>query len=263
MQQSRYDVRRACHALMVCIGTLLLCQCGAIGRGMHHDVITHGAFARLRIYRPQGPPQHLALLLSGDGGWGAPLEAIAAGLAVRGSLVAGIDTRDWLAVLNRSGSPCIDPGAELAELGHYLKERYAVAPQAPILIGHSAGASLAYVALAQGRPADFAGALTLSFCTDLDLSRPLCPAAALHGAPRAGGVRLLPAGALHGPWIALHGLDDQECPAAEGRQFARGVPGSRFVALPGVGHSYRDPRAWWGAFLSSYDTLAAGTGPAP
>lgn len=259
----RNSWRGTCARLMACIGTLLLCQCGASGRGVHHDVIAYGAFAPLRIYRPQAPPRHLAMLLSGDGGWGAPLEAIAAGLTARGSLVAGIDTREWLAALNRPGSPCIGPGAQLADLGHYLKERYAVAPQAPVLIGHSAGASLAYVALAQGKPADFAGALTLSFCTDLDLKEPLCPAPALRGTPRAAGIRLLPAGALPGPWIALHGLDDQECPASEGLQFAHGVPGSRFVALPGVGHAYRDPGRWWGAFLSSYDTLASGAGPAP
>jgi type IV secretory pathway VirJ component len=249
-------VRGACHALWMCIGVLLLCQCGAPGRGMHHDVIAYGAFARLRIYRPQGPIRHVAVLLSGDGGWGAPLDAIASGLAGRGSLVAGIDTREWLAALNRSGSPCIEAGGALADLGHYLNEHYPVPAQAPVLIGHSAGASLAYVALAQSAPADFAGALTLSFCADLDLARPLCPAGALREGPRAGGVRLRPGGVLPGPWIALHGLEDRECPALEGREFVQGVPGSRFVALPGVGHSYRDAGSWWGAFMSSYDTLA-------
>src|SRR5580704_7915852 len=185
-----WNVRGACHALWMCIGVLLLCQCGAPGRGMHHDVIAYGAFARLRIYRPQGPTRHVAVLLSGDGGWGAPLDAIASGLAGRGSLVAGIDTREWLAALNRSGSPCIEAGGALADLGHYLNEHYPVPAQAPVLIGHSAGASLAYVALAQSAPADFAGALTLSFCADLDLARPLCPAGALREGPRASGVRL-------------------------------------------------------------------------
>jgi acetyl esterase/lipase len=49
-----------------------------------------------------------------------------------------------------------------------------------VLIGHSAGATLAYVALAQARPRTFAGALTLSFCTELDLTRPLCAAPPLR-----------------------------------------------------------------------------------
>jgi type IV secretory pathway VirJ component len=252
-----------CRALMACIGTLLLCQCGASGQGLHHDVIAYGAFARLRVYRPEGPIRHVALLLSGDGGWGAPLDALASALAARGSLVAGIDAREWLVALNRAGPTCVAPGTELADLGRYLKERYAAPAQHPVLIGHSAGASLAYVALAQSRPADFAGALTLSFCTDLDLSPPLCPAAPLQVTPRAGGVRLRPGGAVPGPWIALQGLEDRECPPAEGREFAHGVPGSRFVGLPGVGHSYRDAGRWWGAFMSSYDTLASSAPATP
>jgi type IV secretory pathway VirJ component len=80
------------------------------------------------------------------------MDAVASGLAARGSLVAGIDTREWLAALKRSGAPCVAPGAELADLGHYLRERYPVRAQTPVLIGHSAGASLAYVALAQSQP---------------------------------------------------------------------------------------------------------------
>jgi type IV secretory pathway VirJ component len=258
MQQKRSEVDRTCRALIVCIGALLLCQCSASGRAMHHDVIAYGAFHDLRIYRPQGPIRHLAVLVSGDGGWGAPLDVVSAGLAARGALVAGIDAREWLTTLNRAGAACIDLGAELSDLAHYLGERYGVAAQTPVLIGHSAGASLAYVALAQSHPAEFAGALTLSFCADLDLARRLCPAAPLQATSRAGGVRLLPGGELPGPWIALHGLDDHECPVLEGREFAKGVPGSRFVALPGVGHSYRDAGRWWGDFVASYDTLAAG-----
>lgn len=248
---------RACHALMACIGAVLLSQCGAPGREVHHDVIDYGAFTHLRIYRPEGGVRHLAVLLSGDGGWGAPLDTIAAGLAARGALVAGIDAREWLAALNRADSPCSAPGITLADLGHYLRKHYDLPAQAPVLIGHSAGASLAYVALAQSQPGEFAGALTLSLCADLDLLRPLCPAPPLRDTPRAGGVRLIPGGALPGPWIALQGLEDRECPVAAGREFAQGVPGSRFVVLPGVGHSYRDASRWWGAFMSSYDALAA------
>lgn len=249
-------MRRAYHALLLCIATLLACGCSAFDRATPSEVIAHGAFAHLRIYRPRGPIRHLALVISGDGGWGSPVDAIASGLAARGTLVAGIDAREWLAVLGASGSGCVNPGAELADLSRYLKEQYPVPPEAPLLLGHSAGASLAYVSLAQGQPAQFAGALTLSFCADLDLARPLCPAATLREIPRTGGVRLVPAGALPARWTDLHGLEDRECPAAEARSFTQAVPGAGFVPLPGVGHSYRDPGRWWGAFLSTYDTLS-------
>jgi type IV secretory pathway VirJ component len=174
------------------------------------------------------------------------VEGIASGLAARGFLVAGVDSREWLAVLRQSPSACISPGGELADLGHYVQEHYRVSSAAPVLVGHSAGATLAYVAVAGGRPGQFAGLLTLSFCADLDLTRPVCRAAAFRATPRADGVRLTPAGALPAPWIALHGLEDRECPASKGRDFAHGVPGRRFVPLPGVTHAYRDAGRWGG-----------------
>ena len=246
---------------LVCVA--LLCHCSASVEGVHHDVISHGQFSHLRIYRPPGVTRQLALLLSGDAGWGADLDAIAQRLAARGSLVAGIDVREWLAVLADSPSSCLAPGAYLADLGRQLQQEYHLRAGAPILIGHSAGATLAYVALAQARPGEFAGALTLSFCADLDLPRPLCPAAPLRATPLAAGVRLQPGGALPARWIALHGIEDQICPVAPARAFAQAVPGARFLPIPGVGHSYADMQRWWGAFLGAYGELSVPPASAP
>ncbi len=260
MQQTARVARRAPRALWVCIGTALLCHCGAFGEPGAPERISYGQFSQLRIYPPPGAPQHLALLLSGDGGWGSDLDSIAQRLALRGSLVAGIDVQDWLAVLATLPTSCIAPGAYLADLGRHLQHEYHLPAGAPILIGHSAGATLAYVALAQARPHEFAGALTLSFCADLDLGRPLCPAMPLRATPIASGARLQPGGALSARWIALHGIEDRVCPVAPARAFAQAVPGARFLPLPGVGHSYEDMPRWWGAFLGSYEELAATPG---
>lgn len=69
---------------------------------------------------------------------------------------------------------------------------------------------------ATGATAPRDGALTLSFCPDLDLSKPLCAAPGLRSLTRTSGVWLLPPpAALPAPWYALHGLDDTVCPAAE------------------------------------------------
>jgi len=263
-QQMGLIAGRRLLALWLCMGALFLCDCGASGAGAHHDVISYGQFARLQIYRPSGAPRELALLLSGDGGWGPPLETLAARLAGRGVLVAGIDVRAWLEVLERSATSCAAPGAYLADLSRYLQKKYAVSAGPSLLIGHSAGASLVYVALAQARTHEFAGGLTLSFCADLDLTKPLCPAAPLRAAAHASGARLLPGGRLPAPWTDLHGIEDQVCPAAEGRAFAQAVPGVRFVPLAGVGHSYDDIDTWWAAFVQSYEELQGSAGsPAP
>ena len=223
--------------------------------------VTFARFREVRVYGAGGARTRLALLLSGDGGWSAQLGSIAEGLAASGAMVAGIDARDLLAGYRRDPGSCLSPGEDLAALGSFLESRYRVSRSAPLLIGHSAGATLAYVALAQSAPGTFAGALTLSFCADLDLVAPLCPVAALRSEPRPAGVRLRPAGALGGLWIALHGLDDDVCPAAQAREFVAAVPGAQFVGLQGITHTYRHPRKWWPQFAAGYARLA-GT-PAP
>ncbi|HEY6824578.1 MAG TPA: AcvB/VirJ family lysyl-phosphatidylglycerol hydrolase, partial [Steroidobacteraceae bacterium] len=218
-------------------------------------------FHELRIYRPQTPAQQLALLLSGDGGWGAPVAEIATRLSAEGTLVAGIDVRDLFARYEREAQGCASPGEDLEQLAHYLQQRYALPAAAPVLIGHSAGATLAYLALARSAPGTFAGALTLSFCADLDLLKPLCAAPPPGSLRRSDGIRLLPtAAALPAPWFALHGLDDVECPAQEAREFAAAIPEAHFIALPGITHSYHHMGRWWPVFDGAWRQLVAAPG---
>jgi type IV secretory pathway VirJ component len=171
--------------------------------------------------------------------------------------VAGIDVRDLLSRYERDPQPCVSPSTDLADLAHYLQQRYALPLRPPVLIGYSAGATLVYVALAAAPSGTFAGALTLSFCADLDLSMPLCATPGLRSVPRSAGVRLLPAPALPAPWIALHGLDDTECPAAEARGFTSAVSGARFIGVPGITHRYHHVSRWWPAFEAAWRELSA------
>jgi type IV secretory pathway VirJ component len=242
------------------MGALALCSCTAVDTGVA-ECLSYDRFQEVRIYPPHPPVLRVALLLSGDGGWGGPLPEIARRLSDQGTLVAGIDVRDLFSSYARDPQSCVSPGADLANLAHYLAQRYALPNAPPLLIGHSAGATLAYVSLTQSPAGAFAGALTLSFCVDLDLSKPLCAAPGLRSLPRAKGVRLLPgAAALPAPWVAFHGLDDAVCPAAEAREFVGGLPGARFIGLPGITHSYHHPNRWWPAFETAWRQLAA---PAP
>jgi type IV secretory pathway VirJ component len=243
-------------AWLAVASVLLLCRCTAVNQPPSQP-LEHGIFTRLYIYRPPERAQRLALLLSGDRGWSSMLGSIAQRLTLGGTLVAGIDSRQLLSSLSHDPASCVSAGADLAELSAYLRTRYQVPPAPAALIGHSAGASLAFVALAQSSAGTFSGALTLSFCAELDLARPLCRTPALQYSARAGGVRLLPAGALPAPWIALHALDDTECPAAEARAFAAATPGARFVGLPDLTHSYHHMNRWWGPFEAAYRQLAA------
>ena len=248
-------VQRARRGALACT---LMVLCGCVDTSPPPEYASFGRFQELRIYRPVRRPRHLALLLSGDGGWGEGLSSIARRLAASGTLTVGIDSRILLEGYREGG--CVSAGEDLAELARYLRGRYRPADAAAVLIGHSAGATLVYLALAQSQAGTFAGALTLSFCADLDLEAPLCPV--LPAVAHPGGARLLPGAALPGRWIDLHGLDDEVCPASEAQAFVAGTPGAEFVPLPGITHSYRHEARWWPQFIAGYRRLVGPPGAA-
>ncbi|HXR93479.1 MAG TPA: AcvB/VirJ family lysyl-phosphatidylglycerol hydrolase, partial [Steroidobacteraceae bacterium] len=145
------------------------------------ETISHGRFKRVAIYLPRGQVRHFAFLLSGDGGWGSGLASIARRLANQGTLVAGIDTPQLYTNLEEDTGQCVFPDGDLENLSRYIQAYYKLPTYfTPILIGHSAGASMAYAMLAQAPQGTFAGAVSLSFCVDLDLGKPLCRAGNLR-----------------------------------------------------------------------------------
>ncbi|HUI59026.1 MAG TPA: AcvB/VirJ family lysyl-phosphatidylglycerol hydrolase [Steroidobacteraceae bacterium] len=225
---------------------LLLVLLGA-GTALRAETLAHGRFKHVEIFRPSGEVKHFALFLSGDGGWNSKLALISNALAADGTLVAGVDTAELFADLEKDGGSCVSPDGDLENLSHYVQAYYKVPTYfRPILLGHSAGATLAYASLAQAPAGVFAGALTLSFCVDLDLHKPLCQAQGLRFTARGDGpgARLLPPPQLHAPWFALHGAEDKVCPAAEAREFVARIPGARFIELPRVSHNYAGTRDW-------------------
>ncbi len=247
-------------SLIGLMGILLaLTACSGMFSG--GETLSHGRFHHVHAYKPKSEVRHFVLFLSGDGGWDDGLADIARSLAAQGALVAGIDTADLFAELEKDGGKCVFPVGDLENLSHFVQAYYKVPTYfTPILIGYSAGASLAYAALAQAPAGTFTGALSLSFCVDLDLRKPLCPAGALRYSPRKDdqGVRLEPAGkGLSAPWVALHGTADEVCPAAEARTFVSQIPGARFIELPGITHNYDDVARWMPQFDAAYASIAA------
>jgi type IV secretory pathway VirJ component len=221
------------------------------------EVLSHGRFKHVEVFRPQGEVKHFALLMSGDGGWGSKLAKLAEVLASDGTLVAGIDTAELFADLEKDGGNCVSPDGDLENLSHYVQAYYKVPTYfTPILIGYSAGATLAYASLAQAPTGIFGGALTLSFCVDLDLRKPLCQAHALRYTPLKRGARLLPPPQLPAPWVALHGTADRVCPIAEARPFIAETHDARLVELPKVSH-YLHGADWVPQYKAAFDSIAA------
>ena len=97
---------------------------------------------------------------------------------------------------------------------------------------------MAYAMIAQAPAGTFSGALSLGFCPDLEIHKPLCKGEDVHFTRRKGGtgVDLLPTKKLRVPWIVLHGEQDQVCDAKATQAYIAQVPKGELVMLPKVGH---------------------------
>ena len=168
--------------------------------------------------------KHVVLFLSGDNGWESPVTEMARKLVERGALVAGIDTPQLFEALEADGASCVYPDGDLENLSHYL-QGYARLPtyHTPVLAGYSAGATMAYAMLAQAPDGTFAGAVSLGFCVEMDLAKPLCRGDGVRFTRHADGkaLDLLPTKELAVDWIALHGATRPRLPDGAGSQIRR------------------------------------------
>lgn len=85
--------------------------------GRAEELISHGRFAQVHLYRPAGEPRQFVLFLSGDEGWSPAAAQFAALLVRRGTMVAGVDTPRFEAKL-AAGETGI---GDLENLAHYLQ----------------------------------------------------------------------------------------------------------------------------------------------
>jgi type IV secretory pathway VirJ component len=246
---------------------LLWCACGAAGAAPS-QVVDYGRFGELSIYQGGTPPRDLVLFLSGDGGWNLGVISMAQRLTEQGAVVAGIDIRHYLAELEKSADQCVSPASDFDNLSRFLQSKLKLdrAVQ-PTLVGYSSGATLVYATLAQAPGNLFKGALSLGFCPDLDLKKPLCKGSGIEATPRKDakgqlqGVDFLAAKQLSGKWISLQGAIDQVCPADATQKFIAQVPGGSIVMLPKVGHGYSVERNWLPQYLAAYAEITAAARP--
>jgi len=229
-----------------------------------NDRISHGRFDQFDVYLPGGTPKSFVLFLSGEGGWATRdkggVVAMVNALVADGAMVAAIDTPKLLTVLEKDGGDCVFPDGDLENLSHFVQAYYHLPTYLPpILVGHSAGAALAYGVLAQAPAGAFAGALTTAFCPDLNLSKPLCPGNGARFSKRDdnNGVDFLPAKTLTAPWLTLHGEIDQVCDAPAIAKFAAATGNAGSTLLPKVGHAFSAPENWLPTYRNAYDKMVA------
>ncbi|MGB6306931.1 MAG: hypothetical protein WBF89_03980, partial [Steroidobacteraceae bacterium] len=246
------------HAQSVAAQRPSVASPGSTPAGTAH--LSHGRFKDLPVYQPAGTPSSFVLLISGDEGWNGTADLMARQLVEQGAMVAAIDWPKLKANLEADGDDCVFPDGDLENLSHFVQAYFHVPTYLmPMLAGVSSGAAMAYAVLAQAPPNTFAAALTLGFCPQLDLRKPLCTGSGLQftrNSPRRG-VDLLPIASLGNPWVDLHGDIGGSCPVSEAQGFIARIRGAAIVPLPKLSRDYAPQRAWLPQYTAGFQSLAA------
>jgi len=127
------------------------------------------------------------------------------------------------------------------------------------MVGYSSGATLVYAILAQAPPNTFAGAISMGFCPDLPLNKPLCKDYGLEWkpGPKGKGFSFLPFDHHPLPWTALQGTIDQVCDPVSTESYVKKVMGGNIVMLPKVGHGFSVTRNWMPQFKDAFLNLVS------
>ena len=222
------------------------------------ETLHFGRFGNITLYRQSDHPSHVVIFVSGDGGWNLGVVDMAKKLSTLNALVVGIDIVHYLKQLESSSEKCSYPASDFEALSKYVQKKID-SPRyiQPVLIGYSSGATLVYAVLAQAPVNTFQGAVSLGFCPDLPLIKPLCRGSGLEWekGSKGKGVIFLPAKKLQSPWIVFQGTIDQVCNPDLTKAYVRQVNGARFVLLPKVGHGFSVPKNWMRQFTQEFKHL--------
>lgn len=253
--------------LVMALAGLTLLVGTSSGARLEETRVSFGRFGTVTVYRPSESPAHVVLFVSGDGGWNRGVVDMARELATLDALVVGIDITHYLKELARGAEKCSYPAADFEDLSQFVQKKLGLGRyEPPVLVGYSSGATLVYAVAVEAPPNTFRGALSLGFCPDLPLSKPLCRGSGLEQkpGPKGKGIVFQPASHLPSAWIALQGTIDRVCAPAVTGDFVKRVKGGEIVVLPGVGHGFSVPRNWMPQFREAFRRVAAGSdGHAP
>ena len=222
------------------------------------EVMEFGRFGKMALYRSSPEPRQVVLFVSGDGGWNLGVIDMAKTVASLDSLVVGIDIDHYLKQLENSKEKCSYPAADFEELSKYIQKKKNFPDYiTPVLVGYSSGATLVYAVLVQAPPDTFSAAISMGFCPDLPLKKPLCKGYGLQWSPgpKGKGYSFLPAQTLVNPWIAFQGLSDKVCDAKDVEAFVKQVKNGEIVKLEKVGHGFAVQKNWLPQFKETFVNL--------
>lgn len=231
----------------------------AAGSAQAQEVLSHGRFEKVTVYKPAKPASSFALFFSGKDGWDAAAAKMAKALTKQGALVAGIDTPALFRNLEKDGNDCVFSNGDMENLSHFLQAYYKLDNYyQPILAGYADGATLTYATLAQSPPGTFAGGIGLGFDEEMSLKKPLCKGEGVRfiKLKDGKGVSFLPVQHIKAPFIALLGANDKNYSVDEAENFLDRVPNAELVVLPKVGHGFSDSKQWMTQYQSAFKKVA-------
>jgi len=241
-------------------GAALLYLCLALGMPLGaQTTLSYGKFGIVTLYPDLSAKSELVLFVSGDGGWNLGVVDMARSLTGMDALVGGINITAFLKNLQGGEEKCLYPAADFEALSKFIQAKAGFPRyRPPILVGYSSGATLVYALLVQAPPGTFKGAMSLGFCPDLPLTKPMCKGAGLEAdrGPKGKGYSFLPASNLQAPWVAFQGTIDQVCSPSFASDYVAKVKGAQLVDLPKVGHGFSVQKNWMPQFKQAFKSLA-------
>lgn len=161
---------------------------------------------KVEVFRPNGNPRGLVILLSDAGGWTGADSILADRLSTAGALVTGVSTPAFLRSLDQQKG-CVNSNYALIDLARDIQHRMKLPTyMKPVLMGRGMGASLAYATLAAGPDGAYRGVVTTGFSTALPTKAHWCKSGTLALSPQTRGHhgwRIAPAKSLPSSWVTL------------------------------------------------------------
>lgn len=216
-------------------------------KGLTEDIISHGPFGNVHIYRNSAPIEGVVLFISGDGGWNTGVVRMARSFAGMNVMVVGIDIVHYMKSITRTKAKCLYPAGDFENLSMVLQKKLKISTYfKPILVGYSSGATLAYALLAQAPANTFKGAIAIGFCPDIETSKPFCSGNGLkyHVLKPGKSIYLDRYEKFTSPFIVLQGSIDEVCNAQATAEFLKGLKNTEMITLPKVGHGYSVQSRW-------------------
>lgn len=226
---------------------MLFPLCLSASKGLKVDILTHGPFGKVHIYRNSAPIEGVVLFISGDGGWNAGVIKMAKSFANMNVMVVGIDIVHYMNTIEQAKGKCLYPAGDFENLSMVLQKKLKINSYfKPILVGYSSGATLSYALLAQSPANTFKGAIAIGFSPDIETSKPFCSGNGLkyHFLKQGKSIYLERYEKFTSPFIVLQGEIDQVSNTQANIEFLKGLKNTEMITIPKVGHGFASQNRW-------------------